>query len=56
MKEVVKYVAVGVAGYLIGFYEMKHKTVRLMLEGVADGTIKIKEESTKKNDKGESQQ
>ena len=28
MKDLIKYAAVGVAGYLIGFYEMKYKVVK----------------------------
>lgn len=28
MKQFVKYAAVGVAGYLVGFYEMKYKVVK----------------------------
>lgn len=32
MKNFVKYGLVGLAGYLVGFYEMKYKTLKLMLE------------------------
>lgn len=28
MKQFMKYAAVGVAGYLVGFYEMKYKVVK----------------------------
>ena len=28
MKDFVKYAAVGIAGYLVGFYEMKYKLVK----------------------------
>lgn len=30
MKNFIKYAAVGVAGYLIGFYEFKYKVVKAM--------------------------
>ena len=30
MKNFMKYAVVGVAGYLIGFYEMKYKVVKCM--------------------------
>lgn len=33
MKQFVKYAAVGVAGYLIGFYEMKYKVVKAIAQG-----------------------
>ena len=32
MKNFVKYAAVGVAGYLVGFYEMKYKTTIALLK------------------------
>ena len=32
MKEFIKLAAVGVAGYLIGFYEMKYKAHKALLE------------------------
>ena len=32
MKSIVKYAAVGLAGYLVGFYEMKYK----VLKAIAD--------------------
>ena len=41
MKQFVKYAAVGVAGYLIGFYEMKYKVVKT----IANGYIKRDENS-----------
>lgn len=31
-KDCVKYAAVGVAGYFIGFYEMKYKVMKTMLD------------------------
>ena len=36
MKDFVKYAAVGVAGYLIGFYEMKYRVTKAMLEGFVE--------------------
>ena len=33
MKDFVKFAAVGVAGYLIGFYEMKYKIVKAIADG-----------------------
>ena len=33
MKQFVKYAAVAVAGYLVGFYEMKYKVVKAIAEG-----------------------
>lgn len=33
MKNFVKYALVGVAGYLVGFYEMKYKVQKALLEG-----------------------
>lgn len=32
MKNFVKYAAVGVAGYLVGFYEMKYKVVKAIAQ------------------------
>lgn len=32
MRNFVKYAAVGIGGYLIGFYEMKYKVMKLFLE------------------------
>lgn len=32
MKQFIKYTAVGFAGYLIGFYEMKYKVLKCMIE------------------------
>ena len=33
MKNFIKFAAVGIAGYLIGFYEMKYKIVKCIAEG-----------------------
>lgn len=48
MKNFVKYGLVGLAGYLVGFYEMKYKVVKLMLEN------KLKDEEKKEEEKEES--
>ena len=32
MKKFVKYAAVGLAGYFIGFYEMKYKVMEALVE------------------------
>lgn len=45
MKNYVKLAAVGVAGYLIGFYEMKYKVMKVMLEN----TIKEDLEESEKD-------
>lgn len=39
MRNFIKYAAVGVAGYLIGFYEMKYKLLKTIVEA------KVKEDS-----------
>ena len=46
MKQFVKYAAVGVAGYLIGFYEMKYKVVRT----IAEEYVKKEEDSKEENE------
>ena len=33
MRNFIKYAAVGIAGYFIGFYEMKYKIVKCIAEG-----------------------
>ena len=33
MKNFIKFAAVGVAGYLVGVYEMKYRVTKAMLEG-----------------------
>lgn len=48
MKQFIKYAAVGVAGYLVGFYEMKYKVTRAMLNGFIEKDQKdSKEEEAK---------
>lgn len=32
MKKIIGYAAIGIAGYLIGFYEMKYKVVKAIAE------------------------
>ena len=36
MKDLIKMAAVGVAGYLIGFYEMKYKVAKTLVEVYID--------------------
>ena len=36
MKNFIKFTAVGVAGYLVGFYEMKYRVTKAMLEGFVE--------------------
>ena len=36
MKQFVKYMAVGLTGYFIGFYEMKYKMMKVMLSAYAE--------------------
>lgn len=35
MKNFIKYAAVGIAGYLVGFYEMKYKFMKVMLANMS---------------------
>ena len=44
MKNFIKYAVVGIAGYLIGFYEMKYKVLKVFVES---DLKKKKEEETK---------
>lgn len=44
MKNCVKYAFVGIAGYFIGFYEMKYKVMKCMTEGC----VKQREEMDQK--------
>ena len=46
MKQFVKYAAIGIAGYFVGFYEMKYKTVK----AIANGYIKQSEDNSKKEE------
>ena len=45
MKTFITYVAVGVAGYLIGFYEMKYKTVKAIAQSNIDELMNMKEKA-----------
>lgn len=49
MKQFMKYAAVGVAGYLIGFYEMKYKVVK----AIANGVVEANQENNSKEEKEE---
>ena len=49
MKTFIKYTAVGVAGYLVGFYEMKYKATKALLKVMVE-----KESEDSKEDKEES--
>ena len=48
MKDLIKYAAVGVAGYLVGFYETKYKTsmalVKVLTEKNQEDSNEEKEE------------
>lgn len=48
MKNFVKYGLVGLAGYLVGFYEYKYKVMKVMLEA------KLNDEEKKEEEKEES--
>lgn len=48
MKKFVGYAVVGVAGYLVGIYEMKYKLVKVIAETM------IKEKIKNEKEKGES--
>lgn len=41
MKPFVKYAAVGLAGYLVGFYEMKYKATKALLNVMTEKCKKI---------------
>lgn len=48
MKQFIKYAAVGLAGYFIGFYEMKYKVVKVIANGYierdeSEGDVKEEE-------------
>ena len=50
MKQFVKYAAVGVAGYLVGFYEMKYK----VMKAITEGYIKQNQDDSKEEKEEES--
>lgn len=45
MKNFVKYAAVGIAGYALGFYEMKYKVLKVLLESQVERRKKEEEEA-----------
>ena len=47
MKNFIKFAAVGLAGYFIGFYKMKYKAIKAIVEVLTDDSNKedSKEES-----------
>lgn len=49
MKTFIKYAAVGLAGYLVGFYEMKYKVVKCIAKGMIEKDLNEseKEEESK---------
>lgn len=47
-KKFIKYAAIGVVGYLIGFYEMKYKVVKAMAVSAI-----VKEEDSENHEKKE---
>lgn len=50
MKTFVKYAAVGFAGYLVGFYEMKYKTMKLLIEAYAKNASNDSSEPAKEGE------
>lgn len=44
MKNIIKYGVVGLVGYIIGFYEMKYKVIKLMLKSQIEKDTKSNEE------------
>lgn len=50
MRQFVKYAAVGLCGYFIGFYEMKYKTVKTLLKVYAEKETKNEKENTETKD------
>lgn len=40
MNNLIKLAAVGLAGYFIGFYEMKYKVMKTMLDGIVENNLK----------------
>lgn len=46
MKKIVSYTIVGIAGYLVGFYEMKYKVINAIVKTMVEEKLKNdKEES-----------
>lgn len=46
MKNLIKLAAVGIGGYLIGYYEMKYKVVKLVAESYVEKEEKEKKEES----------
>lgn len=44
MKQFVKYAAIGLAGYLVGFYEMKYKVVKAIANEYIEQDLEDSEE------------
>ena len=49
MKNYVKYAVVGLAGYLIGFYEMKYKVIKVIANGMIEKEKESEEETGKES-------
>ena len=43
MKKIISYSLVGMAGYLLGFYEMKYKSTKALLNVLVEKELKNKE-------------
>ena len=50
MKDFLKFAAVGVAGYLVGFYEMKYKTTMALLKILTEKNQKDSNEEKEEED------
>jgi hypothetical protein len=48
MNKFIKYTAIGLAGYLIGYYEMKYKVVKLLLKTKMEQDVKQAENEAQK--------
>lgn len=51
MKNFVKFAAVGLAGYFVGFYEMKYKVMKLIAESKAEEVEKLKQSKKEEESK-----
>lgn len=45
MKQFIKYAAVGIAGYFVGFYELKYRMLKLCVEKTLESDEKGEEGS-----------
>ena len=50
MKQFLKYAAVGFAGYLVGFYEMKYKVVKAIANEYIEQDLEYSEEEEKEEE------